>query len=193
MRGFFFGLSFAFVSTILLGSGLGHALRFARFRAVLRDHALVPRRAAALVAALVTAVELVVGAVSASVLLSSSSPSAASWRVAATSAASALAVAFLLYLWGLLRQPPRALSCGCSFLSGQLTPASVVPAASLLFVSMIGLASALSLDEAAPAQLAGTSAVILSVGWGATLAILVLVVPAVVAPRVEVEVGSYAG
>jgi hypothetical protein len=187
MRGFFYGLSLAFVAAMFLASGIGHALLFARFRGDLRDHGLMPRRVATLVAAIVTAVELVLGAVFAGMLVS---PSAVSWRVAATSAAALLAAAFVLYLRRLLRQPPRVLSCGCSFLSGQLTPVSVVPAASLMFMSLIGMATTMWRGEAAFAQLAATSFGILAAGWGATLAMLVLVLPAAAASRVELEAGT---
>jgi hypothetical protein len=190
VRSFLLGLSVAFLSTLLLATGLGHALRFARFRADLRDHALVPRRATAAIASLVTVAELGVGAVCASVLLSLTSPATPSTLVSATVAASALAIALLLYLGALLRQPPRVLSCGCSFLSGQLTPVSIAPAASLLFFSMIGLALASPGDGAGFEPVADTWA-ILSAGWGMTLAVLVLAVPAVVAPRVEMERESY--
>ena len=187
MRGFVYGLSFAFISAMLLAGGLVHAIRFARFRGILRDHGTVPHAGSGLVAAFVTGAELLIGALFGGVLLL---PAAARPRVALTVASGALGVAFLLYLRRLLRQPPRALSCGCSFLSGQLTHASLVPAASLLLVSLMGLATALFGGEAAFSRPADASAAVLSIGWGATLAVLVLVLPAAVAPRVEPDGGS---
>ena len=194
MRGFVYGLSFTFLAVMLLVSGVGHATRFARFRGILRDHGVVPPIHSGLIAALVTGVELLTGAVVASVLLL---PAAASPHVAATATSpayvtgtvvsAALGGAFLLYLRRLLRQPPRALSCGCSFLSGQLTPASLAPAASLLLVSLLALAAARFAGQAAFFRTGEGSSAVLSIGWGATLAVLVLVLPAAVAPRVELE------
>ena len=95
MRGFVYGLSFAFISAMLLAGGLGHALRFARFRGILRDHGIVPSAGAGLIAVFVTGAELLLGAVFALVLLL---PAAALPRVALTVASAVLGLAFLLYL-----------------------------------------------------------------------------------------------
>ena len=184
MRGFASGLSFAFLSVVLLAGGLGHALRFARFRSVLSDHRTVPHAATGVVAAVVTGAELLIGAAFAAALFV---PATALSRVAVTVASLVLGVAFLLYLGRVLQQPPRALSCGCSFLSGQLTPVSLVPAVGLVLASVIAIAMVRFGGEAAFIGLTGTPAAVLSIGWGATLAILVLVLPAAVAPRVEVD------
>jgi hypothetical protein len=191
VRGFVFGLSFTFLSAMLLISGVGHVTRFARFRSTLVDHGIVPRAYSGLIAAVVTAAELLTGAVMASVLVS---PAIAPPYVAAAARArsyvavsAALGVAFLVYLRRLLRQPPRALSCGCSFLSGQLTPASLTPATSLLIVSLVAFATTLVAGEAAFFRTGDAASSVLSIGWGATLAVLVLVIPAAVAPRVEWE------
>jgi hypothetical protein len=181
VRGFVYGLSFTFLSAMLLISGVGHATRFARFRSTLRDHGIVPHAHSGLIAALVTGVELLTGAVVASVLVS---PATAPPYVAVSAA---LGVAFLVYLRRLLGQPPRALSCGCSFLSGQLTPASLAPAASLLIVSLLAFATTLVAGQAAFFRTGEAASAVLSIGWGATLAVLVLVVPAAVAPRLEWE------
>lgn len=189
MRGFVYGLSFTFLSVMLLISGVGHATGFARFCTTLRDHGIVPHAHSGLIAAVVTGVELVTGAVLASVLVSPAiAPpyvAAAARSYAAVSAA--LGVAFLLYLRRLLRQPPRALSCGCSFLSGQLTPASLAPAASLVILSLLAFATTLVAGQAAFFRTVEAASAELSIGWGATLAVLVLVVPAAVAPRVDWE------
>jgi hypothetical protein len=192
VRGFIYGLSFAFISAMLLVSGLGHATRFARFRSTLRDHGIVPHAHSGLIAAFVTGVELLTGAIVASVLiLPAAMPphdaAAAPPYVAVTIASAALGIAFLMYLRRVLRQPPRALSCGCSFLSGQLTPASLAPAGSLLIVSLLAFATTLVAGQAAFFRAGEGSSAVLSIGWGATLAVLVLVLPAAVAPRVESE------
>jgi hypothetical protein len=183
VTGFVYGLSFSFVSAILVTSGLGHAVSFAHFRSLLRDHGVVPGPAAGAIAALVTVAELLIGAPFAAALIV---PASRRLEVLAIVAAAALGTAFVVYLRRLLRQTPRPLSCGCSFLSGQLTRASVLPAASLVLVSLMALATTLSGDDVGFSPAADASAM-LSIGWGATLGALVLAVPAAVAPRVEPE------
>lgn len=190
MRGFVYGLSFTFLSAMLLISGAGHATRFDRFRGALRDHGIVPHAHSGLIAAVVTGVELLTGAVMASVLVWPAIAPPAYVAAAALSyvaVSTALGVAFLLYLRRLLGQPPRALSCGCSFLSGQLTPASLAPAGSLLIASLLASASTLVSGQAPFFRTGEAASAVLSIGWGATLAVLVLVIPAAVAPRVEWE------
>jgi hypothetical protein len=184
LRGFAYGLSFAYLSAMLLAGGVGHALRFSRFRALIRGHGIVPGRWSGLVAAAVTAFELGVGAAFLGVLLlpASRPPEAA---LAASSAV--VGLAFLLYLRRLLRQPVRTLSCGCSLLAAPLTSASLLPSASLLLVSTVGLAAVL-LQGAAAFQMPAVGLVwLLPACWGATLAFLVLVLPAIVAPRTGIE------
>ncbi len=187
MRGFVYGLSFTFLSAMLLVSGLGHATRLARFRSTLRDHGIVPHAQSGLIAALVTGLELLTGAVVASVFLSPATapPYVAAAAPSSVAASAALGVAFLLYLRRLLRQPPRAVSCGCSLFSGQLTPVSIAPAASLLLASLLAFTTTVLAGRAAFFRTGEASSAVLSIAWGATLAVLVLVVPAAVAPRAE--------
>lgn len=184
MRGFAYGLSFAFLSAMLLASGVGHAVAFARFRTLIRGHGIVLGPWSGLVAAVVTASELGIGAAMVGVLLRpASSPLGAT--LAAGSAVAGLA--FLLYLRRLLRQPVRTHSCGCSPLASPLTGVSLVPSASLLMASAVGLGTVL-LQGAAAFRMASEGLVrLLPAGWGATLAFLVLVLPAVVVPRTGIE------
>lgn len=180
LTGFAYGLSFAFLSAMLLASGVGHALGFVRFRALIRGHGIVPVPWSGLVAGVVTASELGMGAAMAGVLLRpASTPSEAA--LAAGSALAALA--FQFYLRRLLRQPVRTHSCGCSPLASPLTAASLAPSASLLLASAVGLGTAL-LQGATAFRMPSEGLVrLLPAGWGATLAFLVLVLPAVVAPH----------
>jgi hypothetical protein len=105
----------------------------------------------------------------------------APWALALGSAA--CGVAFLVYLRRLLAQPAGAESCGCSPLASPLTRVSLVPSVALLAVSAAGLAAGM-LQGASIEPLPGSGTLLmLSVGWGATLALLVLVLPAVVLPR----------
>jgi hypothetical protein len=93
-------------------------------------------------------------------------------------------VVFFLYMRRLLRHPAGATSCGCSPLTGPLTPASLVPSAGLVVAAVLGLASLAAGADAVSPDGAGVA---LSMCWGATLAMLVLLLPAVAVPQQAVE------
>jgi len=180
---FAFRLSFAFLGAVLLGTGIGHAAGFARFAALVRGHGIVPAPWSGPVAAAVAALEIGIGGALALALVGSA-VHVAPWALALGSAA--CGVAFLVYLRRLLRQPARAQSCGCSPLASPLTGVSLVPSVALLTVSAVGLGAGM-LQGSSPEPLAGGGVLrLLSIGWGATLALLVLVLPAVVLPRPEI-------
>jgi Methylamine utilisation protein MauE len=185
LTAFAYGLSFAFLAAIFLGSGAGHALRFGRFRALIRGHGIVPGFWSGAVARAITAFELGIGGAFLWMLfLPAFNPPEATALAAGSGGAG---LAFLLYLRRLLQQPVRTLSCGCSLLAGPLTGASVVPSASLLLVSVVGLV-AVHLGGLAAFRMPTEWLVrFLPACWGATLAFLVLVLPAVVAPRTAIE------
>jgi hypothetical protein len=177
---FAFRTSFAFLGAVLLSTGIGHAVGLARFAALVRAHGIVPAPWSLPVAAAVAALEIGLGGAIAFAVFG---PAAhlAPWALALGSAA--CGVAFLGYLRRLLRQPDRAQSCGCSPLASPLTGVSLVPAVALLTVSAVGLGAGM-LQGTSPEPLAGGGVLrLLSIGWGATLALLVLVLPAVVPPR----------
>lgn len=184
MQIFVYGVSVAFLAAVLLATGIGHLLDFSRFRLLIRHHNVLPSAVAGVAAGLVTMFELFGGAAFVAILIDGTELPRATVLAATASAG----VAFLFYMRRLLRHPATSASCGCSPLDGPLTPASLVPAASLVIASVLGLSSVAL--EGASHGTPEAAVRLLSVGWGATLALLVLLLPAVAVPRQALEGGS---
>jgi hypothetical protein len=177
LEGFAYGSSIAFLSAMFLAGGAAHATGFERFRKLIRSHGVLPPGWVGALTFAVTALELALGfALALAVLLLE----AGFHDVAAVIGCAAAGFAFLSYLRGLLRKPVRPVSCGCSLLSSALTPWSVVPAVAVLIAAAVALPAALL--GGAEALRAEPSVRLLSACWGVTLAWLVAVLPAVVAP-----------
>jgi hypothetical protein len=173
LLGFFRDFSSAFVAATLLASGLGHAIRLPAFRALVREHGIVPPRWALAVAAGVAAYELAGGGLAAGLLVCRH-PAALAASVFGSCALAGCA--FWLYVRRLLDRPVRVAWCGCSPISSPLTPASLTPSSSLVVVSLGGLAAAVL----GPADPAALGAALLPALWGVTVAGLLVLFPAVV-------------
>lgn len=160
----------AFVASALLATGGAHFAGLPGFARLLREHGLLPGTIALPLAVLVAGVELASG-LAALGALASGKPRLAT---AAFAAALGAGAAFLVYLRRLLRAGHTG-SCGCSPLASPLTPASFVPAASLVAAGAIGLLVrwAATSDALVPRSWGG-----LAIAWGVTLAALVLLLPA---------------
>jgi hypothetical protein len=184
MQALVYGVSVSFLAAVLLATGVGHLLDFRRFRLLIRDHHVLPAALSGVAAGLVTMLELLGGAVFVAMLLEGNQLPRA---VVLTTTAGA-GVAFFIYIRRLLRNPTGTASCGCSPLNGPLTPASLVPAGSLIIAAGLGLASVAA--EGVTRSAPEAAVLLLSVGWGATLALLVLLLPAVAVPRAALESGS---
>jgi hypothetical protein len=172
---FFLYFGLAYVAATLLATGLSHVIRFSAFGALVRAHGIVPRKGALPVAGGVTVYELAAGGLAAGALVTSPWPSFAGPVFGSCALAGC---AFWLYVRRLLNRPVRIASCGCLPVSSALTPASLTPSASLVIVSLAGLA-ATGLGSADPVPLG--VAVLPALG-GVTLAgllvLFVTVVPA---------------
>ncbi len=160
----------AFVAFTLLATGGAHLAGLPGFARLLRQHGLLPGVLAAPLAVVVAGGELASG-LAALAALAGGEPRLGT---AAFAAALGAGAAFLAYLRRLLRAGHTG-SCGCSPLASPLTPASFVPAASLVVVGAMGLLArwAAASDALAPRAWSG-----LAVAWGVTLAALVLLLPA---------------
>jgi hypothetical protein len=168
------------IAAALLASGLAHLVRFAPFRALVREHGLIPRGFTTPVALGVLGLELAAGGAALAALLAAGSPRQ---HLALFAVCAVLGTAFAVYVRALLRRPVRASACGCSPVSSPLTPASLVPSVALLVASLAG-AAAVAMG-AATGSGAEPLAVLLAVLWGLTLAGLQFLYPAAIpaAPR----------
>lgn len=174
---FLYDLSLAYVAATLVISGIGHVLGFAHFRDLIRAHNIIPARLAVATAVLVIGFELVGAVTSLAVLLNENIAVRASLLFAVCAAAGG---AFAFYIRRLLRHPEGITSCGCSPFADPLTPASIVPALTLLLMSLLGLVAAgLGYSGALGVTygLLGIS-VALPLAWGVTLAVIVILLPA---------------
>jgi len=175
VSGFVTALALGYLAAALLPSGVAHLARFGAFRGVVRAHRVVPDRAAAPVALLVAVAEIGLGAAAAAAAMRGNA------LPVLFAAAAVLGVGFILYLRALLRHPDTGVGCGCTPLSAPLTPASLLPGGMLTVVAILALAA-----TAAGPSGPGTALPLL---WGATLALLVVLVPAS-APQPAVEGGT---
>lgn len=166
MSSFVVAVGLGYLAAALLLSGVAHLIGFAAFSAVVGAHGVLPRRAATPVALLVAIAETGLGTAAAMAAVRDSAPPV---LFAATAV---LGVGFIVYLRALLQRPDTGVGCGCTPLAAPLTPASLLPGGMLAVVAILALA----------ATAAGPSGVGTSFGllWGATLALLVVLVPATV-------------
>lgn len=163
MSGFTTALALGYLAATLLLSGVVHLIRFGAFSAVVSAHGVLPDRAAAPVALVVAVAETGLGTAAAIAAVRGGAPPAL------FAAAAVLGVGFIVYLRALLARPDTAVGCGCTPLAAPLTPASLLPGGMLAAVAILALA----------ATAAGPSGVGTAFGllWGATLALLVVLVP----------------
>jgi hypothetical protein len=184
MQAFVYGVSVTLLAAVLVATGIGHLLHLRRFHVLIRSHNVLPAALSGVAAALVTTLELCGAAVFVAMLLEGAAPR----RVVVLATTAVAGVAFLVYLRRLLRNSRATASCGCSPLDGPLTPASLVPAASLVIASILGLAS-VAMEGVARSK-PEPAVLLLAVVWGVTLALLVLLLPAAAVPRAALESGS---
>lgn len=164
----------ALLAALLVATGGAHVAGLGGFRRLLREHGLVPAGLTAPLAVLVAGGELAVG-LAAIVALAGGAPRLAP---AVFGAAVGMGGGFSLYLRQLVRAGHTG-SCGCSPLASPLSPASFVPAAALAATGVVGLVAA---GAAAGAVDLSPAEGALAIGWGVTLAALVVLLPAS-APR----------
>lgn len=178
MIAFWLPMGLAYVAVTTLTSGAGHLVRPGAFRDLVRRHGVVPRRLATPVAAMTVTAELAFGTAALVLLPQGHRP----WAAAGVFAGSlGMGLGFLVYVRRLLRLPADDVGCGCSPLAGPLTPAATVPATALTVVSALSL---LAVAASVAVAWDGASAEPLAWLWGGTLAVVVLLVPAVAPPTV---------
>lgn len=176
---FLLPMGLVYVAATLVTSGVSHLVRFGPFRDLVRRHGLVPGRMATPVASMTVTAELGCGA-AAVALLQTHRP----WAAASLFGGSlVMGLSFMGYVRGLLRRPTGDIGCGCSPLAGPLTPAAMVPATALAVVSTLSLVAAAASALVAWDGVLAEPLRALAWLWGATLAAVVILVPAV-APRV---------
>ena len=186
MFSFTYSFGLAFVFSLLITSGAGHLFKFPDFCVLLRDHNVVAHAWVPVVAFIVMVSELVGGGLALSALARNSIEPADLLLFTASACAG---VIFCCYLLLLLRRPSRSTSCGCSPVSGPLTPVSLVPAALLSIVSVAGLLATLfglnGLLTAADSLPA--TAMFLPILWGVTVAVTAVLLPGTV-PVTDIRV-----
>lgn len=169
----------AFLATVWLVAGSAHLARPGELRRSLAEHRLLPPGRSGALARLVTVTELTLGALALVALVGGP----VSLRPVALASA-LVAGGFLVYLGALLsRGPAPRASCGCSPISAPVTRWSLLPAAS---IGAVGVAA--TVGEVSPVAIPVSTAALLSAGWGVTLAVFTLSLPALVtAPAVPVH------
>jgi len=175
VSGFVTALALGYLAAALLLSGVAHLAWLGAFRAVVSAHAVVPDRAVVPVALLVAVTETGLGAVAAVTAVRGGAPPVL------FAAAAVLGVGFVLYLRALLRRPDTGVGCGCTPLPAPLTPASLLPGGMLAGIAILALAA----TAAGPSG----SGTVFPLLWGATFALLVVLVPASV-PQPAAEGGA---
>lgn len=165
----------AYLAAALLPSGVMHLVRLRSFGTLLYAHGIVPPVLIVPAAIAVAVLELGLGMAA---LLGSARIRLPLPPAALPAGAAALGAVFVLYLILLFNRPPRRPhgSCGCTPWESPLTGASLLPAAGLLLIGLLGLNAALSSEE----WLTTGAVWALAVLWGATLAPLVALIPATV-------------
>lgn len=183
MIAFLFLFSVAYVAATFLASGIGHLARFGDLMRSLREHAILPVRAVAPAAGLLTVFELAAAVLATRAVLRGG---AGVMDVMVLAACALAGTGFVLYLRRLLGTS-RSADCACLPLRAPLTPLSLAPGSGIALVAMVGLACGLVLAQPAAVlqQLAPLSR-LLPPAWGVTLAGLVMMLPASLPwPRAE--------
>jgi uncharacterized membrane protein len=174
---FVYYLALGYIAAALLTGGVGHLLGFARFRDLVREHAMIPDSLVTTTTMLVVAFELLAGSAALAALLNEEMTARATLLFAMCAVAGG---AFAYYIRRLLLSPLEITSCGCSLLAGPLTPVAIVPALMLLVVSGLGLVATV-LGFGRPLGVAyGLAGVSLALPllWGVTLALIIILLPA---------------
>lgn len=171
---FVYYLALSYLAASLVPVGVYHGARLGNFSRIVQSHRIVPAVIAVPLAILVAAFELVAGATALAALFNEEAAKAAGLLF---SICAAVGLALALYVYRLLRHPEGITSCGCSAFASPLTIASVVPALTLLLVSLLGLATTAlglgsNLNEKPDIALA------LPMVWGGTLALIINLLPA---------------
>lgn len=180
--GFVYFFSLSCLAAILLATGAGHLAGFRTFCARLREHRTVRFRLAVLVAGFIVAVELAIGPAASLLLAGVLRARLAPFLFIA---GAIVGIVFLAYARRLLRRSTGVTSCGCTPLSGPLTPASLIPAAVLALVSCSGLVCAFLPATDIPTALAAEQALVsylLPVMSGVVFAGITILAPASMPP-----------
>jgi hypothetical protein len=170
---FLWSFAFAYLAATLLASAAAHLVGFADFCDLIRTHGIIPPRLSTAVALGVLTLELVAGA--AALLLVSRRGTEVVPPILLCAVTAITGVGFVSYVRRLL-QMSTSVRCGCSPLAGPTTSASLLPGAALALISMVGLAVALAPAQSFATELDVLVAVLPQL-WGATLAVVVMLVP----------------
>lgn len=167
----------AYLAVALLPSGAMHLVRLRPFGTLLYAHGIVPPVLIVPVAIGVGALEAGLGVAA---LLAAAGVGLPLPPAALAGGAVAAGAAFALYLIALFNRPPRRphTSCGCTPWESPLTGASLLPALGLIAAGLLGLGAAEA--SGSTGSPAGVAPRMLAVLWGATLAPLVAMIPAIV-------------
>lgn len=133
---FLYVFSLACLAALLLTTGGGHGIGFLAFRALLREHEVLPIPLVTAAAGLLVCLELSLGLTALLLLAGNLSTTVAPALFAAGAGVGAM---FWLYVRRLLRHATKPTRCGCTPLSSPLTPAAMLPAATLTLTSCAGL------------------------------------------------------
>lgn len=167
---YYFALSY--VAATLLASGVHHGTGLISFTRIVGSHRIIPVNVALPFAIFITCLELAAGGAAVAALFYEEM----SVRAPLLFLLCALmGLAFAMYVRQLLRNPKGIASCGCSTFASPLTIASIVPALMLILGSLIGLAAA---TFGFRSTLTSHLAVVLPLVWGATLALIINLLPA---------------
>ena len=169
---FIYYVALSYIAASLLASGAHHGTRLGRFNETVRSHRIIPAGLAMPLAILVSVFELVVGGAALAALFSAGVSEQTSLVF---SVCVVIGFAFAFYVRQLFRRPEGITSCGCSSFESPLTIASIIPASSLVLVSLLGLAANVFRFGDAPQP---RLLVVLPILWGATLALIINLLPA---------------
>lgn len=169
---FIYYVALSYVAVSFIASGIHHATRLAGFSDIVRSHRIIPASLAMPLAILVTIFELAAGGTALAALFSAE---VSAQTPLLFSVCTVTGLAFALYVRQLLRNPEGITSCGCSSFASPLTIASIIPALTLVLVSLLGLTTnAFGFGN----TLNPRFLVVLPLIWGATLALIINLLPA---------------
>ena len=169
--------AFAYLAAALLPSGAMHLVRLRRFGTLLYAHGIIPP---VLIVAVAVAVGVLEAGLGVAALLAAGGVRLPLPPAALPAGAIALGGVFVVYLLVLFNRPPRRphSSCGCTPWESPLTGASLLPALGLVVIGLLG-----GLLVSGPPAGTPDARWILAALWGATLAPLMAMIPAVVPAR----------
>jgi hypothetical protein len=169
---FIYYIALSYVAASLIASAVHHVTRLAGFSDIVRYHRIISPSFAMPLAIFVTVFELVVGSTALAALfiaeVSAQTP-------LLFSVCTATGLAFALYVRQLLRSPEGITSCGCSSFASPLTIASIIPALTLVLMSLLGLVTnTFGFGNALNPRFLMVQPLL----WGVTLSLIINLLPA---------------